>query len=233
MRFLSAYATDVGPRSSQQDLAGATPTRLALADGMGGTRGGGEAAAAAIPAVLSAASLRQGFASAQAAVARVQQTPGLRDAGTTLVAVEVTPQGVQVMHSGDSRAYFAHEREVDLLTIDQSIAGQLLSMEHITVAQFLAGEGHQGLIGAIGGGEFAPESALVSATVGDIFILTSDGAHDNLHPHEMYRIVEDWRNFTQLGPPRVDHLAHALLDAARRKVLRDNATVLVGLLARA
>lgn len=179
MRFITGIATDIGPRSYQQDRAGVAGNRLVLCDGMGGRLGGGEAATAALDALLHGRSLRQGFDQAAAAVTRLQATsPDLSRAGTTAVAAEIQGSEVLVGHVGDSRAYLISGKDERLLTIDQSIAGGVYRGGGMTLREFLVGVGHPGLIGAIGGGGvFSPEFSQGRVHHGDVIVLTSDGVH--------------------------------------------------------
>lgn len=108
---------------------------VAVADGVGGTRGGEVAAAEAMDALHNAlrdgaiddpgAALESAFQAANTAVraaaaARIE----IASASTTLVAALVRERSAWLANVGDSRAYLVHDGEAKQLTDDHSWVGE-------------------------------------------------------------------------------------------------------------
>ncbi len=108
---------------------------VAVADGVGGTRGGEVASAEAMDALYSAlrdgdiddpgAALESAFQAANTAVrtaaaARIE----IASASTTLVAALVRERSAWLANVGDSRAYLVHDGEAKQLTDDHSWVGE-------------------------------------------------------------------------------------------------------------
>lgn len=224
MQFVYSMATDIGPRNSQQDRMFAAPHRLVLADGMGGPSGGAEAAEIAVAAICASSTLAEGFSVAQREVLRFQRESRHREAGTTAVAASLTRHGLEVACCGDSRVYLVPRHGAEtLLTVDQTIAGEMLRNGHLTMGQFLAGEGHQGLLGAIGGNaHFRVDFSTAQVEPGDVLVLVSDGIYRSVRPGGMAAAVRASRDPAGM--------ARSVLDLARAATLVDNASVVAGLI---
>lgn len=133
--------TDTGRRRSNNEdvaLTGVLPdgyTLLAVADGVGGTRGGEVASAKAVGALsghLKAAeigdpqeALRGAFQGANAKVRQVaSERPDLMGMSTTLVAGLVRGHEAWIATVGDSRAYLIESGRAHQLTEDHSLAAE-------------------------------------------------------------------------------------------------------------
>jgi len=110
----------------------------ALADGMGGHRGGEVASATALDA-LHASFIEQGglhdaVVAANAAVfERASADQGLRGMGTTLTAGVLGDDGTLLIgHVGDSRAYLWHDGELTRITTDHSVVEELIQAGELT-----------------------------------------------------------------------------------------------------
>jgi protein phosphatase len=108
---------------------------LAVADGVGGTRGGEVASALAIEALRGhlegdsiadpEAALRDAFLAANAAVrAGAAKRIELASMSTTLVAGLVLDGSAWVANVGDSRAYLIHDGEAEQVSVDHSWVGE-------------------------------------------------------------------------------------------------------------
>lgn len=112
----------------------------AIADGMGGHRGGEVASATALDA-LHASFAEQGglhdavVAANTAVVQRAHADQGLRGMGTTLTAgVLGDDDTLLIGHVGDSRAYLFHDGELTRITTDHSVVEELIAAGEITEA---------------------------------------------------------------------------------------------------
>lgn len=114
---------------------------FAVADGMGGHRGGNVASAMAIASLndmdLSAqpdeAMLRNAVSSANAAIwERQYKDVSLSGMGTTLTVLWEGKDTLMLAHVGDSRAYCLHEGVLAQVTTDHSLVGELLRSGAIT-----------------------------------------------------------------------------------------------------
>lgn len=188
---------------------------LAVADGMGGVAGGAEASRMALralgSAVLDAASglaiearLQAGF---QAAATRLHEhataVPALREMGTTLTALCLTPGEGRLGHVGDTRLYRLFGGELELLTEDHAVR-----------------QPDNVLTRCIGGGraDCEPDVATFRTRVGERYLLLTDGVWSLLTAADLVRVCV--RDTPQAA-------AEALVRAALRCGGPDNATALV------
>lgn len=137
MKVESAYFSEIGPRSSNQDrvLLPRTDDRsrilAAIADGIGGAAGGAEAAQIAVDVAADFAGSPQELSSIFVeAVERIKQAASADDAlakmGTTLTVVLIESSVAYVAHVGDTRAYHLRGRGLNTLTKDQTEVAELL-----------------------------------------------------------------------------------------------------------
>lgn len=146
MRFVAGWATDVGHAragKSNEDsyLVDDQLALFAVADGMGGHRGGEVASTVAIEA-LRAAFARGDAIDAAVRVAnaavyeRSAADPSLRGMGTTMTAVIAQSDNqVRIAHAGDSRAYLARGALLQRITDDHSVVEELVRAGRITPEQ--------------------------------------------------------------------------------------------------
>ncbi len=180
-----AAVSDIGRvRSENQDRFGcvATPegVAIALADGLGGGGHGGEAAAAALQAVLShfgdGADPEAAVRAATEAVGRVRATFGGGIVGTTLVAACLTLRSLQVVHVGDSRAYMCDaEGGFRILTRDHSAVADLVVAGELTSEQARRDSRRSMLTRAVTGDPVVPEIVSVDWDGESTLALCSDG----------------------------------------------------------
>jgi len=144
---------------------------VAVADGMGGHRGGAEASRHALAVLLAmGADLREAlWAAAEALRARSGEDPALRGMGTTVVGLRVLPDGnATVFNVGDSRAYRLVEGYLGQLSIDDRPAPATPENRGV-VTQSLGGDRVVAL---------DPHLHEVRLVPGDRLLLCSDGLHD-------------------------------------------------------
>ncbi len=241
-RLVGGSHTDVGRvRSANQDaaLARAAAGLYAVADGMGGHRGGEVASAMALQALEhELASVRVGagpvdsvdtvvdavLAANEAVYAEASTTPELHGMGTTLCVLALTgapgQQQVAVANVGDSRVYVLHEGELAQLTEDHSLVQGLVRDGQLTADEAAVHPNRNILTRVIG---VEPDVEVDwwewPATVGDRYLLCSDGLFNEVH-HE--RIAATLR---QLADPA--EACRELVALANAAGGRDNVTAVV------
>lgn len=201
-----ALAQRVGDRARQEDAADFRLSRdplcclLVVADGLGGHRGGREAAIAAVEALVSAWDQNPGvdenqlqscMDEAARQVAKVSSESGL-DARTTLVAVAFDRHSACWSHLGDSRLYrFRLDDTIDR-TKDHSVARLMVEMGELTEEEALAGP-EQGRLYKSLGPEVKQEHKIETAslTPEDGFLLCTDGFWVNVSEAEMAAALQE------------------------------------------
>lgn len=203
----TASATDVGRRrATNQDAFGSADAEsgarlLIVADGMGGHAGGATASRLAVEAVVEVfqrsseppdATLRRALESANARVyAESQRDPSLAGMGTTGVALAFAPDGAAwVAHVGDSRAYRLRDGELEPLTADHSLVGELLRRNMITPEEAEHHPRRHEVLRSIGvEAEVQVDVAPVDVRPGDRFLLCSDGLCGVVHDAEIAAVL--------------------------------------------
>lgn len=151
MRF--GAASDRGrSRIRNEDSYWCSPPWFVVADGMGGHIGGDLASRLAVEAVMGVArsqpapsgsgdagaaeeAVRLAMKAANRAVWEKGRASGGRGMGTTLTTVLILPERAVIGHVGDSRAYLFRRRSLSLLTVDHSVAGELVRSGTLTRAE--------------------------------------------------------------------------------------------------
>lgn len=203
----------------------------AVADGVGGEKGGDRASLTALrtlsrtvygshaaePEVL----LREGIVAANRQVrAEAEQDPTLRGMATTLTAVLVRGDVAYLAHVGDSRAYRLRGRELKQLSRDHKRVTELVDSGALTPQEAADHPDAHVITRAIGYKEAVDvDIERVSLRRGDRLLLCSDGLYD---------MVGDGRirdALTAAREPR--HAAEALIQLANDAGGEDNVTVIV------
>lgn len=231
--FRAGAATDKGMvRANNQDSQLVIEGRLfAVADGMGGHRGGEVASATALEALAAvwseatAAALRAGVVGANAAVfAKASQDPELRGMGTTLtvLALVVDAAGQErlaIANVGDSRAYRLTEELVQV-TDDHSLVESLVRQGRLTAEEAVTHPQRNILTRALG---IEPQVEVdlweLSAVPGDRFLLCSDGLFNEVEPDVITATLRALTDPTQA--------AQELVRLANEGGGRDNITCVV------
>jgi len=142
VRIEAGVATHVGQvRSGNEDAYLLEPPLYAVADGMGGHRGGEVASQLALTTI--AESFRKGavpFAEqVQAANRAVFERSGADRAvagmGTTLTAAVIRGDLAHLVHVGDSRAYLLRAGSLRQLTDDHTLVNRMVKAGEITPAE--------------------------------------------------------------------------------------------------
>ncbi|RMH67834.1 MAG: serine/threonine-protein phosphatase [Actinomyces sp.] len=231
-RFAWGVASDVGRvRRINQDRAVATGTVFAVADGMGGHRGGEVAAAIAaeilavdrpLPAVDALLDLVR-----QANTEIVEQAgadPHLRGMGTTVCALAEIVDPVEGRHLGvanvgDSRLYLFTGGRLTQVTEDHSLVETLVRDGRLTREEAQHHPQRNILTRALGtDGKVLVDGWELAAVPGDRYLVCSDGLFNELGPDEMVEL---------LGEDDPEVAARRLVEAACAAGGRDNVTAVV------
>ncbi|HEY6468994.1 MAG TPA: protein phosphatase 2C domain-containing protein [Candidatus Dormibacteraeota bacterium] len=192
-----AGISDIGPvRTQNQDVwaaqmsPGGDGAVLALADGMGGHKGGLESADAAITGAMSvltnagphadpAETLRQAVAAAGEAVVPVREQIG-GNPGTTLVLALVRGGHATVSNVGDSRGYLIHGNTVMQITEDHSWAAAQVRAGAMSAAEARHHQKRNLIERAVMGDPVEADVFEVDGAPGDVLLLCSDGLWEPL-----------------------------------------------------
>jgi serine/threonine protein phosphatase PrpC len=192
-----AGITDRGPvRTQNQDVwdaqiaADGRSAVLALADGMGGHKGGLESADAAIkdamavlispgPTEDAAGTLRRAVDAATQAVAKVRDVIG-GGPGTTLVLAIITDSHAVIANVGDSRAYLISGSGAMQITDDHSWAAGQVRAGAMDVEEARHHAKRNLIERAVMGDPVEVDIFDVDATPGSVLLLCSDGLWEPL-----------------------------------------------------
>lgn len=233
MQLRAGGATHAGQvRTGNEDaqLVADADGLWAVADGMGGHRGGEVASRLAVQALREAyvageqseGGLAEAAAAANAAVvAAGEEDPDLRGMGTTLVAVARTADDeIAYVNVGDSRIYLLRDGELQRLTIDHSLVEELVQEGALTPEEARTHPRRNVVTRAIGMGPVVPvDAATIVPYTGDRFLLCSDGLTSEV---EEDRIAATLRRIADPG-----EAANELVRLANEAGGRDNVTVVV------
>ena len=225
--------SDVGRvRSGNEDALLIGENVFAVADGMGGHRGGEVASAAALEPLVeldgrrfdvpeeALAALTDAVVRANTEVARrSHDDPDLHGMGTTLTAVLVDGRDAHLVHVGDSRAYLARGDRFVQLTDDHTLVQALLDQGRITADQ-VATHPHRSVITrAVGvASDVDVDGLRLTLRDGDRLVLCSDG---------LTGVVDDTTIARTVREQDPADAVEALVDAANAAGGPDNVTVVV------
>ncbi|KQM82144.1 PP2C family serine/threonine-protein phosphatase [Agromyces sp. Leaf222] len=227
-----ASATDVGlVRRANEDSALAEWPVFAVADGMGGYEAGDRASAAVIAAfrahvvgspIGSIEQVRAALAEATSSVAAVAETTE-RGAGSTIAGVALVDDEGEpawlVFNVGDSRVYRHHGTELEQVTVDHSLAQELVDAGELRPEDRDGFAQRNVITRAIGGPDSTADSWLLPVVNGERLLICSDGLTGEVSDEAI-------RATLTMGG-RAESVASALVQRARQAGGRDNITVVV------
>jgi protein phosphatase len=229
MKLVVGAATDVGRvREGNEDayLVDDEMGLVAVADGMGGHRGGEVASVTAVEALRAAISqgrpLREAVEDANRAVFDKAQTDErLRGMGTTITAATLAAGGTLLIgHVGDSRAYLLRDGELRQITTDHSLVEELMRDGRLTPDEAAVHPQRSIITRALGVDSSVDVDVYpVELQPGDVLLFCSDGLTGMLHSD---LIAAELRR--EDDPARA---ATKLVDAANASGGEDNITVVV------
>ena len=227
MNVVVGVATDIGRvRERNEDSYLVEPPLYAVADGMGGARGGDVASSLALDTIegLSRggkATLPEMIRSANRAVfERSISDRKVSGMGTTITATTVDEQGAHVGHVGDSRAYLLRAGDFRQITDDHTLVNRMVKAGEIT-SQEAGTHPHRNVLTRSVGTE--PEVVVDETDIplieGDRLILCSDGLTGMVTEPQIQAILE--------STPDPQEAADRLVKAANRAGGIDNITVVI------
>jgi serine/threonine protein phosphatase PrpC len=192
-RLTCGAHTDVGARRAvNEDAFLAEFPVYVVADGMGGHEAGDRASAAVIDAFrslvgrddVSPEDVAGAVDRAHAAVAAIAATTR-RGAGSTLTGVIAVRQGAArhwlVVNVGDSRVYRLLADRLEQLTVDHSVAQELVDEGRLAREAMSTFEGRNVITRAIGEGRSPADFWLLPMVTGERIVVCSDGLSGELN----------------------------------------------------
>jgi serine/threonine protein phosphatase PrpC len=193
---------------------------LAVADGVGGERGGARAAQLAVTTLASAVTLRpqetllrtavlDGFEAANQAV-----LDGAGSGMTTLAVLTVEGRSVRPYHVGDSAILlFGRRGKLKLQTVSHSPVGFALEAGMLDEEEAMQHAERHVVSNVLGSSEMRIEvGAARQLAQHDTAVVASDGLFDNLHTEEIVKLA-------RTGTPA--HAARRLAKLARDRMQRE------------
>lgn len=220
-----------------------SPGWLAVADGMGGAKGGDVASRRALEIVSAALAAADGTTVDDSASLGVMEQ-ALREAHATLEAEANADPGLKGMgctfsglwwptgnsgraiigQVGDSRIYRWRNGELTQLTRDQTVVQRLIDEGSMTPDEAARARFSSVLEFALGanGGDLEPQVEWLKLEHGDVVLICSDGLHGVISDTDLARILPT-KPLDDLLP-----ICHQLIEAAREAGGPDNITAVLG-----
>ena len=213
-------------RRRNEDAWVCNPPLFAVADGMGGARGGeiaSRVAATALGESVDGSGETRVVALIQEAnrqvYDRAREDSDAAGMGTTITVALFENGIVSIGHVGDSRAYLIRDRKVDQLTEDHSLVAELVRTGRLSPEEAESHPQRSVITRALGTDpDVDVDSFSVEAKPGDLFLICSDGLTSMLDDEAILEVVD--RNRDDL-----DAAAKELVAAANRNGGEDNITV--------
>jgi len=234
-QFNSFAQTDLGlVREGNEDSALSCANLIAVADGMGGHAGGEVASAIAINSLTGLVPLllddgidldskEDLFLNItheidQKILDKSKAQPELSGMGTTLTALSILDNKIELLHIGDSRCYRYRDNKLEQLSYDHTVMQELLDQGRLTPQEVFDHPQRSLLTQALmGDSGLDPILLTFEIKKGDQFLLCSDGLTNVLSDYEISKIIE--ANDADLIP-------QALIKEVRSKGAPDNITII-------
>lgn len=204
--LLSAGFSARGARNYNEDrlgYAGSGPAYWALADGLGGHRGGARAAEIGVEAALASLEqssaqrledrLKQGVSDAHARIRALQKTePGHAGMRTTLVLLGIDSDDMVWAHTGDSRLYHFRDGRLLWRTRDHSVVQLLVSAGEIAENEMTRHPERSRLISCLGTDNsllISTKAAGLAPRPGDVLLVASDGLWEHFEAWQLEAAV--------------------------------------------
>jgi serine/threonine protein phosphatase PrpC len=228
-----AARTDTGrARSANEDSYWASSPLFVLADGMGGAQAGEVASSTAVEVFKALGGLPDGPGTYEARLAELveranvevyaqaQSDDQFAGMGTTLTVAYVTPDDLAIAHVGDSRFYVLRDGELQQLTDDHSLVGELVRRGQISAEEAEDHPQRSIITRALGiEGEVVVDHFSWPVRDGDVFLLCSDGLTGMVGDAQIAEIIA--------GSDSLAVAAQRLVAAANEAGGRDNITLIL------
>ena len=210
-------------REGNEDSGLVSSNLVAVADGMGGHAGGEVASTIAITALtakeISEDSLLTVTKEIDLAILnRTNAQPDLAGMGTTLTALHINKDSVELLHVGDSRCYAFTGGKLNQLSNDHTVMQELIDQGRITPEEAVSHPQRSLLTHALmGDSGFEPVIQLYPIKLGDQFLICSDGLTGVLSDFEIAKILKKYSG---------QDLVENLVAETKAKGAPDNVTVI-------
>jgi len=221
-------------REGNEDSAICGANLIAVADGMGGHAGGEVASAIAINALaqllpvitdpdIDIDSREDLFLNITYEIDSQildisKQNPELAGMGTTLTALNISGDNVELLHIGDSRCYRYRDNKLEQLSYDHTVMQELLEQGRLTPEEVFDHPQRSLLTQALmGDSGLDPIVVSYEIKAEDQFLLCSDGLTNLLSDYEIGKIIE-----SNTG----DGVITALISEVKAKGAPDNITII-------
>jgi serine/threonine protein phosphatase PrpC len=234
LQFNAIAQSDLGlVRDGNEDSALISQSLIAVADGMGGHAGGEVASAIAIntleallPVItdteIDIDSREDLFLNlsyeVDAEILRVsKERPELSGMGTTLTALAITNNQVDLLHIGDSRCYLWRDKKLTRLSYDHTVMQELLDQGRLTPDEVFDHPQRSLLTQALmGDSGIDPVLMSYEVKIDDKFLICSDGLTNVLSDLEISKIIKATDE---------DKLLAELITETKAKGAPDNITI--------
>jgi len=226
--LVGAVASHVGNvREVNQDRGFVSANTYAVADGMGGHRGGEVAAMLTVSkfesagTLLSQGDLESIATDANELVFSRSTEDSLQGMGTTLVALAIhDDQAVSIINIGDSRAYWLRDGYLAQVTRDHSFVSDLVDQNEITEEEALNHPKRNIITRALG---IAPNIEIdnypLNVEINDRFLLCSDGLTDEVSESDIVEVLSEYKS--------PEETAEKLVAMALENGGKDNVTTVI------
>lgn len=235
IRIRASAESNIGQvRKTNEDAFGFDLDRglFVVCDGVGGRQAGEVASRLAVDSLLDTFAQRNGNNLGgdvlHRAIQRVNRVlheasnaePAYAGMSTTVVAAYFDGRRMTIAHVGDSRAYLMRNCSLHRLTDDHSLLAEHLRAGRGQIPEAESARLDGILTQALGAGEFVvPVVTVVRVTIGDCFLLATDGLTRSVSLSEMQA------HLTSSVSP--EHACRQLVNAANRAGGGDNITCMV------
>ena len=220
--------TDKGRRIENQDsfCFFSTPYWFlgAVADGVGGNKGGAVAARIAIETLRANlavnSSIDETFARIHfRLVEEANDCPDLQGMATTLTAMVFEDSKLRGTHCGDSRAYLLRGQGLKQLTIDHTETARMVAEGLMTKAEAVNYPRKNVLASALGTHkDLVIQSFASDVKPGDRLLLLTDGVYSEINKQEIQRASAEDSN--------LERFCHELIKTVEKRGVSDNFTML-------